>query len=227
LADNIEWSEFGWLKEPICNLLSKVLWRFFRIFRLFDCWDARDKVHLERFPDLSTLVQLPEKVEAHEDGDVDIGGQKARSIKVPKHVEPVDKDEEQRPTGSPICDIGLESVVIGVFRGIVSLSDEASAEEDVSQVHGEPTRESSSRRETDEPMEDSLSSRGNIHEREHAKGTANQNRNNRETLLGAISQDFRCLPAERKSIENSGRTEQETISGRERTGEYCSIDDVG
>jgi hypothetical protein len=80
----------------------------------------------------------------------------------------VNQDEEHRPSTTPVCNVRLPFVVIGVFREIKSLGFHASiwqatqlvlkdlverkhTEVNIGQIHREPASEASSGREVDKP----------------------------------------------------------------------------
>lgn len=147
------------LEKHSSNALPNILGRNFRDLGLFHTRNASDKVHFQWFPDLGLLHNLVSKIQDEENWNVDISNEEPANIKFAKeNSKAVNQDEEHRPSTTPVCNVRLPSVIIGVFREIKSLGFHASIEENVGQIHREPAREASSGREVDKPIKHGLCS---------------------------------------------------------------------
>ena len=56
---------------------------------------------------------------------------------------------------------------------------------------------------------------------------AEQHGDDRETVLGAVGKDARCLPADGEAVQDARGAEEERVAGGERAGEDGRVDDGG
>lgn len=59
-------------KHLFRNLAQECCWGFDRVFRLFETWDPRDKVHLMRFPPMRPLHDFVSHEERNNKRDIDV-----------------------------------------------------------------------------------------------------------------------------------------------------------
>jgi len=177
-------------------------------------------------PERGLLNPFEPKVENKEDGNVDVSCQEICGVEAPEDFKSIDEDEEYSPSGTPICNIRLEAIVVRVFRQIETLRDHSTTEVEVRDVHDTPTGESTSSWQSDKPVEHLVWSWRYAQEGKEGERSRRKDSIYGETLLRAVGQEFRRLTAESQSVEHARGAEQETISGREGTRENTGIYDM-
>ena len=93
-------------------------------------------------------------------------------------------------------------------------------------VHGQPGEESTSGCQALEPGENGVSGGRDGKEGEEREAGSEEDSNVRKTFLGAFGQDDRSLPSQSQTVEDTGRGEQEGVTGREGGGENGCVDDM-
>ena len=72
-----------------------------------------------------------------------------------------------------------------------------------------------------------MSAKLNNCRRKKRKTYAEQHGDDGKTVLRAVREDTRCLPADGQAIQDAGRAEQERVAGGERAGKDGRVDDGG
>jgi len=110
------------LEDDRGNFFSNILWGKLWFFRLLRCWNASDEIHFHRMPDTRSLDDFVAKVQHEEQRDVDIGCEETGGVEIPEYGKTIDKDEEHRPTRTPVSKVWLPRIVVCVLFRIESLS---------------------------------------------------------------------------------------------------------
>jgi len=127
------------LEEPIGNLSAERCGRLLGRFGLFVSRNARDEIHLLRFPYLGLHDDLVAYIKNDKDGDIDVAGEEFRGTEFPKDSEAGDEHESKRPEHAPVREERLQRAVVRVFCSIDALRFHSAVEEDEGEVCSKPT----------------------------------------------------------------------------------------
>lgn len=130
-----------------------------------------------------------------------------------EYLEPVEDDDDHKEDESAPCSVWLPFALEDERVAADALGFERLLEAQVRDQDRDPGKQTRNRGERLEPVEDVVGARRDGHVRQETERRSDEDTPNRNTLLGALEEDFRCLTVlgERKEVAGAGV--EEGISG--------------